>query len=425
MSVTAVVGAQWGDEGKGRVVDLLAQDSQLVVRFQGGNNAGHTVVNEFGTFRLHHVPSGIFNPDCWNVISAGCVVNPGDLLTEMAEIASGGGNCDKLLISERAHVVMPYHLLLDGLDEAQRSTAGNAIGTTKKGIGPCYTDKFARVGLQMGDLLDRTWLSQKVATLVAAKNVVIQQIYQAEPLQAEEVFETLWEQTQQLQPLVRDTLPLVHGALRQNQRILLEGQLGALRDIDWGTYPYVTSSSPTAGGAASGAGIPPHRITHVVGVAKAYTTAVGAGPFPAELHDAVGEQLRAVGQEYGATTGRPRRCGWFDALAVRHAAMLNGFTAIALTKLDVLDALDEIRICTGYRVGDQVFDHVPTTRLLEQVKPILETHPGWHQPTNTARDFLELPVEAQRYVERLEALVGVPIEWVSVGAERSEMVVRG
>ncbi len=425
MAVTAVVGAQWGDEGKGRVVDLLAQESDLVVRFQGGNNAGHTVVNEYGTFRLHHVPSGIFNPAALNVIGTGCVINPGALLEEMAEICAGGGSCDRLVISERAQVVMPYHVLLDGLDEARRSHDGSAIGTTKKGIGPCYTDKYARVGLQMGDLLDRTWLRERVETLVEAKNVIVQRVYEGEPLSSQEVYDNLCGEADQLAPYIQDSLPVIHEALRRGDDILLEGQLGALRDIDWGTYPYVTSSSPTAGGAASGAGIPPRCIERVIGVAKAYTTAVGAGPFPAELHDGLGDKLRSIGQEYGATTGRPRRCGWFDAVAVRHAAMLNGFTSIALTKLDVLDGFDQIQVCTGYKLNGEELHRVPTTRLLEQVEPIYETLPGWQQPTGTARRFADLPAAAQRYVERLEALVEVPIQHVSVGAERNEMVVRG
>ena len=424
MAVTAVVGAQWGDEGKGRVVDLLALQAEMVIRFQGGNNAGHTVVNEHGKFALHLVPSGIFNPQAWNIIGTGCAVHPGALLQEMATVCEGGASCERLVISERAQVVMPYHLVLDGLDEARRSRDGSAIGTTKKGIGPCYTDKAARVGLQIGDLLDRDYLSERVEQLVELKNHLIQGVYDGQPLDAEEVFETLWQQGVQLSDHIRDTLPLVHGGLRNDAAILLEGQLGALRDLDWGTYPYVTSSSPTAGGASVGAGIPPMAIRNVIGVAKAYTTAVGAGPFPAELFDDTAEQLRAIGNEYGATTGRPRRCGWFDALAVRHAAMLNGFTAIALTKLDVLDTFESIGICVGYDLDGERVDRVPTTRQLERCKPILETMPGWRAQTSSARKYDDLPAAAQRYVERLEELVNVRIAHVSVGAERSEIVHR-
>jgi len=424
MAVKAVVGAQWGDEGKGRVVDLLALEAELVIRFQGGNNAGHTVVNEHGKFALHLVPSGIFNTHATNIIGTGCAVHPGALLEEMQTVCDGGASCDRLVISERAQVVMPYHLLLDGLDEAKRSREGSAIGTTKKGIGPCYTDKAARVGLQMGDLLDRDYLHERVEHLVGLKNTIITGVYEGDPMDAEDVFEELWGQGQQLRDLIQDTLPIVQQALRVDASILLEGQLGALRDLDWGTYPYVTSSSPTAGGAAVGAGIPPMAIQQVIGVAKAYTTAVGAGPFPAELSDDTAEQLRAIGHEYGATTGRPRRCGWFDALAVRHAAMLNGFTAIALTKLDVLDTFDEIGVCVGYELDGERIDRVPTTRQLERCRPILETMQGWQAPTSAARTFEDLPAAAQRYVERLEALVGVPIDHVSVGAERSEIVHR-
>jgi len=424
MAVKAVVGAQWGDEGKGRVVDLLALEADLVIRFQGGNNAGHTVVNEHGKFALHLVPSGIFNPKAMNIIGTGCAVHPGALLEEMETVCQGGASCDRLVISERAQVVMPYHLVLDGLDEAKRSRDGSAIGTTKKGIGPCYTDKAARVGLQIGDLLDRDYLHARVSQLVGLKNHLIVGLYDGEALDAEQVFEELWGQGQRLSGHLRDTLPIVQQALRDDAAILLEGQLGALRDLDWGTYPYVTSSSPTAGGASVGAGIPPMAIREVIGVAKAYTTAVGAGPFPAELFDTIGEQLRALGNEYGATTGRPRRCGWFDALAVRHAAMLNGFTAIALTKLDVLDTFESISVCVGYELDGERLDRVPMTRQLERCRPVLETMPGWLTPTSAARAFEDLPPAAQRYVERLEALVGVPIAHVSVGAERSEIVHR-
>ena len=425
MSVMAVVGAQWGDEGKGRVVDLLAQDADVVVRFQGGSNAGHTVVNEHGTFALHLIPSGVFNPRAWNLLGAGTVVHPGELLAEMAHLAQAGIDLARLMISERAQVVMPYHQVLDGLDEARRSRSGAQIGTTKKGIGPCYTDKAARIGLQVGDLLDRAYLRARVSALVALKNEVITKVYDAPPLDADEVFATLDAQGQQLAPHIGDTLDVLHGALARGASILLEGQLGALRDLDWGTYPYVTSSSPTAGGAAAGAGIPPQAIERVVGVAKAYTTAVGAGPFPSELSGAIADRLRAVGGEYGATTGRPRRCGWFDAVAVRHAARLNGFTSLALTKLDVLDGFEQIEICLGYRLDGHDLDRIPLTRQLERVEPVYETMPGWQASTEECRAFEDLPVNAQRYVERLEALCRVPIGMVSVGAERSEMVVRG
>ncbi len=424
MSVKAVVGAQWGDEGKGRVVDLLAQDADVVVRFQGGSNAGHTVINEHGKFALHLIPSGIFNPDAWNLLGAGTAVNPGELLAEMEHVAAAGIKLDRLLISERAHVVMPYHQVLDGLDEAKRSKGGAAIGTTKKGIGPCYTDKAGRIGLQVGDLLDRDWLAQRVRDLVASKNELITKIYDAEPMDAEQVFETVSAQAERLRPHIGDTMEVLEQAVADGRHILLEGQLGALRDLDWGTYPYVTSSSPTAGGAGAGAGLPPYLITSVVGVGKAYTTAVGAGPFPTELHDEVGLRLREVGGEYGATTGRPRRCGWFDAVAVRHAARLSGFTELALTKLDVLDDFEQISICTGYLLDGEPISRVPLTRQLERVTPVYETMPGWQAPTTECRVFADLPAAAQRYVERLEQVCAVPIRQISVGAEREAMVVR-
>ncbi|HAZ63332.1 MAG TPA: adenylosuccinate synthase [Armatimonadetes bacterium] len=424
MAVTAVVGAQWGDEGKGRVVDLLAQQADVVARFQGGSNAGHTVINDYGKFALHLVPSGIFNPGAWCLLAPGVAVHPGDLLAEMDTLTAAGVRLDQLRISERAHVVMPYHQLLDGLDEARRSQDGSAIGTTKKGIGPCYTDKVSRVGLQVGDLLDRDWLAGFIARAVAEKNLVITRIYESDPLDAEEVFETVWAQGQRLAPHIGDTCEIIEAALAADQAILLEGQLGAMRDLDWGIYPYVTSSSPTAGGAAAGAGIPPAYITRVVGVAKAYSSAVGAGPFPTELHGAEAEQLREIGGEYGATTGRPRRCGWFDALSVRHSARLSGFTEIALTKLDVLDSYAEIPICVGYELDGVRLDRMPMTRLIDRVTPIYETLPGWQSPTVDCRTWADLPATAQAYVLRLEELCGVHISQVSVGPERASMVER-
>jgi len=423
MSVTAVVGAQWGDEGKGRIVDLLAREADLVIRFQGGNNAGHTVVNDLGKFALHLIPSGIFNPRTQCIIGTGVVVNPGQLREEMAELEKVGVSMEKLVISERAQVVMPYHLLLDGLDERRRG-AGK-VGTTLKGIGPTYADKAARVGLQMGDLLDEDYLRRRIVQTVAWKNQLLTKVFDHDPLDANEIFEEVWQHGQALAPYIRDTLPLLEEALAKKKRILLEGQLGALRDLDWGTYPYVTSSNPTAGGAATGAGLPPATITNVIGVAKAYTTAVGEGPFPAELKDDVCQYLREEGGEYGATTGRPRRCGWFDAVAVRHSARLSGFTGLALTKIDVLDKLDRIKICVGYRYGDQVLDRVPLTRILEQVEPIYEEVDGWQTPTTEARTYEDLPPAARAYVARLEELVGVPIKLISVGPERDQIAFSG
>lgn len=423
MSVTAVVGAQWGDEGKGRIVDLLASEADVVVRFQGGNNAGHTVVNEKGKFALHLIPSGIFNPQAQCIIGTGVVVDPVALWQEMQELSSAGVSMERLVISERAQVVMPYHRLLDALEERRRG--GRKVGTTLKGIGPAYADKAARAGLQMGDLLDEDYLWSRLEPLVAWKNRLLTQVFEEEPLSAEEIFEELRQVARSLAPYIQDTLPLLEEALARGRRILLEGQLGALRDLDWGTYPYVTSSNPTAGGACSGAGLPPAVITQVLGVAKAYTTAVGEGPFPTELRDEMGNFLREEGGEYGATTGRPRRCGWFDAVAVRHAARLNGFTGLALTKLDILDHLDTIRIGVAYRYGDQLLDRIPMTRLMERVEPVYEELEGWRTSTVDVRTYEDLPAAAQAYVSRLEELVRVPIKLISVGPERHQIVFTG
>lgn len=423
MPVTAVVGAQWGDEGKGRIVDLLASEADVVVRFQGGNNAGHTVVNERGKFALHLIPSGIFNPQAQCIIGTGVVVDPVALWQEMQELSQAGVSMERLVISERAQVVLPYHRLLDALDERRRGA--RKVGTTLKGIGPAYADKAARVGLQMGDLLDEDYLWSRLELLVAWKNRLLTQVFEVEPLSAKAIFEELRPVARSLGPYIQDTLPLLEEALARDRRILLEGQLGALRDLDWGTYPYVTSSNPTAGGACSGAGLPPAAITQVLGVAKAYTTAVGEGPFPTELRDETGNFLREEGGEYGATTGRPRRCGWFDAVAVRYSARLNGFTGLALTKLDILDRLEKIRIGVAYRYRDQILDRVPMTRIMEQVEPVYEEMEGWCTSTVGVRTYEDLPPAAQAYVSRLEELVRVPIKLISVGPERHQIVFTG
>ncbi|TNF37251.1 MAG: adenylosuccinate synthase [Deltaproteobacteria bacterium] len=419
MPVTAVVGAQWGDEGKGRMVDYLAQDADLVIRFQGGDNAGHTVVNAAGKFALHLIPSGIFNPKTVCIIGTGAVVNPATLLEEMRALEAANVSLDNLWLSNRAHVVLPYHRLVDGLQEAARS--GARIGTTGRGIGPTYSDKAARFGIRLGDLKRRDYLRQRIGLHLEQKNRTLA-LFNAPPLDLDEVMETCLGYAEALGDRIVDTLPLVQPAVRAGKRLLLEGQLGVMRDLDWGTYPYVTSSNPIVGAASAGAGIPPTAIDRVVGVVKAYSTAVGAGPFPCELDDADGERLRLVGAEYGATTGRPRRCGWYDAVAVGHAAWLNGFTSLAVTKLDVLDGMQKLRICTGYRLGDRVIDYVPDTPDMEEVTPVYETWPGWDAPTTEARTWDDLPKPARAYLHRISELAGVPIEFVSVGAERDQLL---
>ncbi len=419
MAVTAVVGAQWGDEGKGRVIDYLARDARLVIRGQGGDNAGHTVVNDRGTFRLHLLPSGIFYPTCLSLLGAGTVVNPASLLTEMDEVRARGVSLNNLRIERRAHLLLPTHRELDGLEDERRGKA--SIGTTKRGIGPAYADKAARSGVRMGDLLDLPYLEQRLSLTLDSRNDRLRE-FGRPPIELDALLRQAEGWASALRPHIIDSVPLVQQAVRDGQTVLLEGQLAALRDLDWGTYPYVTSSNPTAAGLCQGAGLAPRHLGEVIGVAKAYTTAVGAGPFPTELHDAAGERLRAVGQEFGASTGRPRRCGWYDAVAVGHSAWLNGFSHLALTKLDVLDGWDELQVCVAYEVDGQRVTSLPDTPTMERATPVYETWPGWQEPTTSARRWAELPGNAQRYIERLAELAQTPVRFVSVGPQRDAMI---
>ena len=437
MSVIAVVGAQWGDEGKGRVVDYLAADADLVVRYGGGNNAGHTVVNRHGHFKLHLIPSGIFYPGTRNLLGNGVVVNPPALVDEMDVLAEAGFDAANLLISDRAHLVMPYHVLIDLLEERERGA--KRIGTTSRGIGPAYVDKVARRGIRVVDLLDanafRTGLQAallRVRRLVAgyygaggADDALREAI--AEGTDEARIADAYLAAAERLRPHVTDGRAVVDAALVAGARILLEGQLGTMRDIDWGTYPYVTSSSPIPGGASLGAGLPAVKIDRVLGVAKAYTTAVGAGPLPTELTDADGEALRERGVEYGTSTGRPRRCGWYDAVAVRFSVGLAGYSSIALTKLDVLDGFERVRICIAYRDPDdrsRLVTVPASTAAYSRLEPVYEDLPGWQADTSACRSWTELPAQARAYVERLEELAGVPISHVSVGPERAQMISR-
>ena len=420
MTVTAVVGAQWGDEGKGRIVDYLAQQADMVIRFQGGDNAGHTVVNGLGTFRLHLVPSGIFNPHTRCIIGAGTVVNPETVLGEMKGLLSTGVSLDNLWLSERAHVVMPYHRLLDGLEETARG--GAQIGTTRRGIGPAYADKAGRCGIRLADLKRPEYLRERLIQVLEQKNRTLA-LFGHEPVQLDALMDETTAWGRALGPRIVDTLPMVREAVRARQEILLEGQLGVMRDLDWGMYPYVTSSNPLAGAATCGAGLPPTAIDRIIGVVKAYSTAVGAGPLPTELTDGTGSLLREVGLEYGATTGRPRRCGWFDGVAIGFAAWLNGFTSLAITKMDVLDGLPEIKICTTYRVDGEETTQMLDTPDLARAVPVYETWPGWQTPTRAARTWDDLPAPARAYLNRISELAGAPIEYVSVGPERDQMIV--
>ena len=421
MTVTAVVGAQWGDEGKGRIVDYLAQDADMVIRFQGGDNAGHTVVNEHGKFALHIIPSGIFNPQTTCLVGTGTVVNFNTLLEEVAGLEDAGIDTSNLVVDKRAHLILPFHRLLDGAEERSRKE-GWDIGTTKRGIGPTYSDKSARQGIRVGEILDPGRLRQRLEMLIPRKNRELAYFGLPE-VTVDEIMDLCEEWRANAGHRIVDAMPLVRDAIRAGKQILLEGQLGIMRGLDWGIYPFTTSSNPTAAGACVGAGIPPRAMDEVLGITKTYATSVGGGPFPTELHDKMGQKLRDVGHEYGATTGRPRRCGWFDGVAIGYASWLNGFTSIAVTKLDILDAFEEIKICTGYRLGDEIIDYAPDTATQEQIEPIYETWPGWQEDTTGVRAWDDLPENAKRYLRRIEELAGAPIRYVSVGPERDQLIV--
>lgn len=419
MPVTVVVGAQYGDEGKGRIVDFLARDADLVIRFQGGDNAGHTVVNQYGNFRLHLVPSGIFHASTTCLIGAGMVVNPDALLEELSKLEADGIDTSRLLLSDRAHILLPHHQTLDSMEEQARGE--QRIGTTSRGIGPAYRQKTERSGVRIGDLQYPQYLRGRLQMTLTSVNRTLA-YFGAPAVDLEELLAQCARWNHELAARIIDPIPFLRRAVQDGKHILLEGQLGGLKDLDWGTYPFVTSSNPTAGFAAVGAGMPPKQIGEVLGVAKAYQTSVGSGPFPGELTDHIGERLRDIGREYGATTGRPRRTGWYDAVAVGHTSWLNSMTSLAVTKLDVLDTFEEIKLCIAYRLSNgNCIQHVPDTPVLEQVEPVFESWPGWQQDTTSARAWDELPEAARRYLERLQELAGVPIRYVSVGAEREEM----
>jgi adenylosuccinate synthase len=414
--VTAVVGAQWGDEGKGKITDLLAQEADVVIRFQGGNNAGHTVVNQHGTFKLHLVPSGIFNPNALCIIGTGTVVNLQVLCEELRNLESHGISTANLRISDRAHLLMPWHTVLDRLDERERGR--QKLGTTGQGVGPAYADKVARHGIQIYEVRDERRFRERVAHELEAKNTMLGRFGDA-PLDARAVADEVLAAAATLGDRIADTLPLIEDAVRTDARVLLEGQLGAMRDLDWGIYPYVTSSNPLAGGAAVGAGIPPRYITRVIGVVKAYSTAVGEGPFPTEMTGKEGDALREMANEYGATTGRPRRVGWFDAVAARHAHRLNAFTEIAVTKLDVLGAYANIPFGVAYEIDGKRTTDMPPTAVLERATAVYEDCVGWSTPLDGVTDRVHLPPAARAYLAKIEATVGAPVGMVGIGPERS------
>ncbi|EHR53720.1 adenylosuccinate synthase [Saccharomonospora marina XMU15] len=424
MPAIVLIGAQWGDEGKGKATDLLGDRVQWVVRYQGGNNAGHTVVLPDGQdFALHLIPSGILTPGVTNVIGNGVVVDPGVLLDELAGLEQRGVDTAGLLISADAHLIMPYHVAIDKVTE--RYLGAKKIGTTGRGIGPCYQDKVARVGVRVQDLLDEKILRQKVEAALEFKNQVLVKVYNRKALDPGEVADTVLEQGERFAHRIADTRLELNKALEQGQTVLLEGSQGTLLDVDHGTYPFVTSSNPTSGGASVGSGIGPGRITTVLGILKAYTTRVGSGPFPTELLDEAGENLRKAGGEFGVTTGRSRRTGWFDAVIGRYAARVNGITDFFLTKLDVLSGLQRVPVCVAYEVDGFRTDDMPMTQTdVHHAVPIYEELPGWWEDISQCRSFEELPANARAYVERLEELVGARISAIGVGPGREQTIVR-
>jgi adenylosuccinate synthase len=421
VSVTAVVGAQWGDEGKGKIIDELSARADYVVRYQGGGNAGHRVVYGEREFAFHQVPSGVLHPQTMGIIGNGVVVDPRGLLEEMAALRSQGVSMERLAISDRAHVVLPYHFALDRLEE--ESKGEQKIGTVLRGIGPAYVDKYARVGIRMGDLLDADQFRMKLTGVLPQKNRMITQIYGGQALALEEIHSEYVAYGQQLRAFIADTQNLLQEALFEKRAILLEGAQGALLDVDFGTYPFVTSSSTVAGNASTGAGLPPRSINRIVGVYKAYITRVGSGPMPTELHDADGKTMRERGHEYGTTSRRPRRCGWFDAVMGRYVARLNGFDAVVIMKLDVLDLFPTLKICTGYSLRGQTVT-VPPANLndLAACEPVYEELPGWQCETSRITSYNDLPAAAKRYLERLGELLQAPIALISVGPGRGQTI---
>jgi adenylosuccinate synthase len=423
MPAIVLIGAQWGDEGKGKATDLLGGNVQWVVRYQGGNNAGHTVVLPGGAeYALHLIPSGILTPGVTNVIGNGVVVDPGVLLDELAGLESRGVDTSRLLISADAHLIMPYHVAIDRVTERYLGKA--KIGTTGRGIGPAYQDKVARVGVRVQDLLDEKILRQKVEAALELKNQLLVKAYNRRGLEAEAVVDEVLSRGEKFAHRIADTRLLLGKALDAGETVLLEGSQGTMLDVDHGTYPYVTSSNPTAGGACAGSGIGPTRITAVIGIVKAYTTRVGSGPFPTELHDDMGERLRKTGGEVGVTTGRPRRTGWFDSVIARYAARVNGITDYFLTKLDVLSGMERVPVCVGYRVNGKLVDEMPMTQTeFHHAVPVYEQLPGWWEDISTCRNFDDLPAAARAYVRRLEDLSGARISAVGVGPNRDQTIV--
>ncbi|MEH7546773.1 adenylosuccinate synthase [Neobacillus vireti] len=419
MSSVVVVGTQWGDEGKGKITDFLSENAEVIARYQGGNNAGHTIKFNGETYKLHLIPSGIFNKEKISVIGNGMVVDPKALVAELAYLHEKGVTTDNLRISNRAHVILPYHIKLDEVEELRKGA--NKIGTTKKGIGPAYMDKAARVGIRIADLLDREIFEEKLEQNLEEKNRLFERIYETEGFKKEDILDEYYEYGQQVKKYVCDTSVVLNDALDEGKRVLFEGAQGVMLDIDQGTYPFVTSSNPVAGGVTIGSGVGPSKITHVVGVCKAYTSRVGDGPFPTELNNEIGNRIREVGREYGTTTGRPRRVGWFDSVVVRHARRVSGLTDLSLNSIDVLTGIETLKICTAYRYKNEVITEYPANlRILSQCEPIYEELPGWTEDITGVKSLDELPLNARHYVERVTQLTGVPLTTFSVGPDRTQ-----
>ena len=419
MSSVVVVGTQWGDEGKGKITDFLSENAEVIARYQGGDNAGHTIVIEGTKYKLHLIPSGIFYPEKISVIGNGVVVNPKSLVKELAYLHDAGITTDNLRISDRAHVILPYHIKLDQLQEDAKGD--NKIGTTIKGIGPAYMDKAARVGIRIADLLDKEIFAERLKTNLEQKNREFTKMYEVDPIAFDDIFEEYYDYGQQIKKYVTDTSVILNDALDAGKRVLFEGAQGVMLDIDQGTYPYVTSSNPVAGGVTIGSGVGPSKISKVVGVCKAYTSRVGDGPFPTELNDEIGHQIREVGHEYGTTTGRPRRVGWFDSVVMRHSRRVSGLTNLSLNSIDVLTGLDEVKICVAYDLDGERIDYYPASlETLQRCTPIYETLPGWSEDITGVRHLDDLPETAKNYVRRVSELVGVKISTFSVGPDRDQ-----
>ncbi|MDG4657571.1 adenylosuccinate synthase [Ectobacillus antri] len=419
MSSVVVVGTQWGDEGKGKITDFLSQHAEVVARYQGGNNAGHTIVFNDTRYKLHLIPSGIFFKEKICVIGNGMVVDPKALVEELAYLHERGVSTENLRISNRAHIILPYHLKQDELEEERKGA--NKIGTTKKGIGPAYMDKAARIGIRIADLLEKEEFQEKLERNLAEKNRLFEKMYDAEGFRMEDIFEEYYEYGQQIKQYVCDTSVVLNDALDEGRRVLFEGAQGVMLDIDQGTYPFVTSSNPIAGGVTIGSGVGPSKINRVVGVCKAYTSRVGDGPFPTELFDEIGHQIREVGREYGTTTGRPRRVGWFDSVVVRHARRVSGLTDLSLNSIDVLTGIPTLKICVAYKYKGETLQEFPASlRILSQCEPVYEELPGWTEDITGVKTLDELPENARHYVERVSQLTGIPLSMFSVGPDRNQ-----